>query len=387
MMKKLGLIALVMGLVTALAMPVLAFSIDGAKGQKMYIGGLIQTDFGYWNRSKERTGAGEDNTQFITSVINSSRVRGSFEVGDVGGYWELGNGGEVQGATGEGVGTTNYIETRKLYGWYKFGNCEIRAGKDDGYLYTLVASPLMGLNNGFHVVGFGFGSVYDSRNPQVRFTQNVSKQFGYAVTLLQPDVKVDSTRTSYATLPTVAVKLNLNFGAISLYPAGLYQQIKWDKMPSGFDDTMTAWYGVLPVKVAVGGFTGIVQGGYGQNIAGPLALESAFQSYRRDAEGKVKNTTGVNAFVDLAYTFGPATPHLYFGYDNAKNSDVYGKLANSDDNNTRLMYGISIRYNVAPGFILSPEFTMYDYGKDPTKANKPDLGKEWLGGLTFLFVF
>ncbi len=38
-MKKLGLFALISGLVIAFAMPVLAFTIEGAKGEKMYIDG------------------------------------------------------------------------------------------------------------------------------------------------------------------------------------------------------------------------------------------------------------------------------------------------------------------------------------------------------------
>ena len=89
----------------------------------------------------------------------------------------------------------------------------------------------------------------------------------------------------------------------------------------------------------------------------------------------------------MAYTFGPATPHLYFGYDNEKNSDIYGKLPNSDDNNTRMMYGASINYMIAPQFYVIPEFTYYDYGKSPILANKPDIGKEWIGGVQFRFVF
>lgn len=383
MMKKLGLFALVMGLVMALALPAMAFTIEGAKGEKMYIGGYFQTDFGYWNRNKNLTGV-DDQTQFITSVINSSQVRGSFEVGNVGGYWELGNGGEVAGATGSGVGITNYIETRRLYGWYKFGNCEFRAGKDSGYIFTLAAAPLMGLNNDFHAVGFGFGAVYDTRNPQIRFTQEVSKQFGYRVTLLQPNVFVDQTRTSYATLPAVAVKLMMNFGVISLYPAGMIQQIRWDKIPSGYDDSMTSWIALLPVKVSMGGFTGTVQGGYGQNIQGMSGSAGPLHAYQRDATGKIKNTRALNGFVDLAYTFGQVTPHLYFGYDNAKNGD---KWTAGDDNNTRMMYGISVYYQLTPNFRVSPEFTMYDYGKTPGVASKPDIGKEWLGGLSFLFYF
>ena len=53
MMKKLGLLAFILGLVIAFAMPALAFTIEGAKGEKMYIGGTFMTDFGSWYRSKE----------------------------------------------------------------------------------------------------------------------------------------------------------------------------------------------------------------------------------------------------------------------------------------------------------------------------------------------
>ncbi len=377
------LLVLLPALVIAFALPAGAFTIDGAKGEKMYIGGFIKTDFGYWNRDKKLTGV-DDQTQFITSVTNNSRVRGSFEVGNVGGYWELGNGGEVTGTTGSGVGNTAYIETRKLFGWYKFGNCEIRAGKDDSYLYTINPFQNMGPNNNSHTGGYGWGGIYDTRNPQVRFTQNVSKAFGYALTLLQPNTFVDQTRTSYATLPAVAAKMTMNFGSVSLYPAGLYQQVKWDKMPGGFDDNMTTWFAILPVKVSAGGFTGLAQIGYGQNVNGALGTQSAFHLYLRDASGKVKNTTALNGFVDLAYAFGPVTPHIYFGYDKASNSDVW---KTGDDNNTRTMVGIGINYKVADSFYVVPEFTMYDYGKKPNDAAKPDLGKEWLGGVQFQFVF
>ena len=128
---------------------------------------------------------------------------------------------------------------------------------------------------------------------------------------------------------------------------------------------MTSWYGVLPVVVKVGGFTGTIQGGYGQNIPQTSSLwaSSALQPITSGMlVEQVKNTRYSNGFVDLAYTFGPATPHIYFGYDNAKNSDEW-KVG--DDNNTRLMYGASINYMITHNFFVIPEFTYYDYGKQP----------------------
>lgn len=402
-MKKLGLFTVIMGLVIALTLPALAFTIDGAKGEKMYIGGLFLTDTGYWYRSKELVSgvAGSntlsDNTQFFLNVPFNARVRGSVEIGDVGGYWELGNGGDVHNQKGDLASNTNsgpaiaattnyanYIETRKLYGWYTFGSFKILAGKNDGAVYTLTPAQLLG-NNYFHNNGFGWGSVYDNRNPMLQLTQNISKEVAYQISLLNSLPFSDQSRVSYSPIPLVAAKVMLNLGVVSLYPAGMYQYTTWDNLPNGFDNTMTSWYAVLPVKVKAGAFTGLFQFGYGQNFRTLLSTsyESAFQEYQR-VGGSIKNTTGMNGFVDLGYTMGPVTPHIYFGYDNAKNSD---KWTVGDDNNTRLMYGASVLCKIAEGFFLFPEFTYYDYGKTPGVASRPDIGKEWLAGLQFQFIF
>ena len=145
---------------------------------------------------------------------------------------------------------------------------------------------------------------------------------------------------------------------------------------------MTSWFAVLPVVVKAGAFTGTIQGGYGQNTTSPLSGQSAFAQYQRLA-GKVKNSTTLNGFVDLAFNAGPVTPHVYYGYDKAQNDDVYV----GDKYNVRMMYGVGVNWKIADSFYIIPEFTYYDYGKDAKKAGNPDLGKEWLGGVQFQFVF
>ncbi len=222
-MKRMGCFAVVMGVFFAMVIPALAFTIDGAKGEKMYIGGQFLTDFMYWNQSKELTKTGSDETQFVTAVPNNSKLRGSLEIGNVGGYWELGMGGSEAGTLNAISGATNnYVETRKLYGWYKLNQCEIRAGKDDGYSVTFVPAQYLGQNDNRHFGGQGWGSLNDWRDPQVRFTQNISKEFGYMITLLQPTVFTDNTRVSYSPVPRAALKMMLNFGVVSL----LYSSIK-----------------------------------------------------------------------------------------------------------------------------------------------------------------
>jgi hypothetical protein len=101
-----------------------------------------------------------------------------------------------------------------------------------------------------------------------------------------------------------------------------------------------------------------------------------------DIFGKARNSTGT--YVDLFYTFGPTTPHIYFGYDNAKDSDAW-KIR--DNQNTWMMYGASIDYKVSDAFYVIPVFTFYDWGKQPGVTYKPDIGKEWIGGLKLRFVF
>jgi hypothetical protein len=382
-MKKTLILALVLGLAVMFAVPAFAFKIESAKDNNFYFGGIMMTDLGAWNRSKELYDKKSDQTEFFLNVPNHSRIRGSMEVGHVGGFFELRLGGDQATTSTRFTGGAQEVESAKLYGWYTFGNCTLLAGKTDGHVYSLVvAGQNLGLQTAAHVVGFGWGSVYDQRNTQVRFSQDISKAFGYDISLVQPQYYTDTTQRSFATMPLIAAKLRMNFGVVSLMPAGYYQYVKWNNLPDGYDDNMTSWFTVLPVMVKAGAFTGTFQIGYGQNIASPLALESGFQQYQR-ANGKVKNTTGLNGFVDLAFNAGPVVPHLYVGYDKAENTDVYV----GDKYNIRMMYGASVNWKIADSFYVIPEFTYYDYGKNPTVAGNPDIGKEWLGGVQFQFVF
>ncbi len=274
------------------------------------------------------------------------------------------------------------MESAKLYGWYKFGNCTLLAGKTDGHVFSVVAGQNLGL--GVAAMSPASVGVLCMINVTPRFVspRMLPRSSGMTSLWYSPMYYTDTNQRSFATIPMVAAKLRLNFGVVSLMPAGYYQYVKWNNLPNGFDDNMTSWYTVLPVVVKAGAFTGTFQIGYGANIASPLALESGFQQYQR-VNGKVKDTTGLNGFVDLAFNAGPVIPHLYVGYDKAENTDVYV----GDKYNIRMMYGASLNWKVADSFYVVPEFTYYDYGKNPNVAGNPDLGKEWLGGVQFQFVF
>ena len=117
---------------------------------------------------------------------------------------------------------------------------------------------------------------------------------------------------------------------------------------------------------------------------GLFTLQKSFYGYFWDTSGRIKNTTGTHGLADLAHTFGPATPHIYLGRENAKNNNDW-KVG--DDDITRMMYGASIDYKVTDAFYVIPVFTYYDWSKQPEVATKSDINKEWIGGLQFRFVF
>jgi hypothetical protein len=418
-MKKFKLIVLGFGLMMALVLPARSFTIEDAKEGKMYIGGWFTTDMGWQYRDKDfmkfSTGINTDNTNFFLNVPVHSALHGSFEVGQVGGFWEFGMGGQTPNASGSSgllfpqFNTNAYVETRKLFGYYKFGNFEIRVGKDDRYcVHEWVPQFLGGMEN-LHWFGYGWGAVYDTRDPQIRFTHNVNKQFGYMITLLQavvltpnPAVAGTPTQASYSPLPRLAVKGMLDFGWIRLYPAFQIQNAQWDNLQSlpsyaglSPDDNVTSWLGILPIVVRAGAFTGKIQAGYGQNAGvfyGGFASPAHF--IYRDPAGRIKNTTDIFGFVSLGYNIGPAYPSIYLGYDNAMNSDEW-KVGNNYS--TRLMYGASVFVNVVksltpsvwPGysFGIAPEIDFYDYGSVPGVSGSPTRGKEAIFGVQFMFWF
>ena len=198
-MKKTLLFALVLGLAVMFAVPAFAFKIEGAKDTNFYFGALAYTDLGAWNRSKELApGRKSEQTELILNVPRHSRIRGNLDVGNVGAYWEVRLGGDAATiATSKSrlfklrVAAT-FAESAKLYGYYKFGNCTLLAGKTDGQFMSVTAYQNLGFDNNNHIAGFGWGAIYDQRNAQVRFSQDISKAFGYDFSLVQPQYYNDN---------------------------------------------------------------------------------------------------------------------------------------------------------------------------------------------------
>jgi hypothetical protein len=177
-MKITLIFALVLGLAVMFAVPAPAFKIESGQDGTFYFGGLFYTDLAAWNRSKELFNGKSDNTQLIFDVPQHSRIRGALEVGNVGGYWEIRMAGSQQ-AVGLSPSYSSsgyyFAESAKLYGYYKFENCTLLAGKTDGHVFSVIPYQNIGfsVSGGAHFGLFGWGGIVYQRNAQVRFSQDV----------------------------------------------------------------------------------------------------------------------------------------------------------------------------------------------------------------------
>ena len=411
MMKKLGMFAFVMALAVAFSLPAYAGTIAGEKEFSATIGGLYALDAG-WRITDKNLNTIKDKTAFIMDVPFWSYMYILVRQGGFSGYADIATSISREQSNFQGVSGTptapvtvtnnaDFILNGRWYGNYQFGDMSIRAGKDNGWFdsdaYGVAPGSVLGYSGayGSHVALIGWGWTYDGKNANLRFLHNVTKMFGYQIALVDTGTYAEpvgaATRNSYAQYPGIAAKILLNFGVVALYPAVVYQQVKWDNLTPGQQDNMTAWAGTLPVRVVVGPFVAAAQLTYGKNVGGTtsgnvlLRGENSFTGYLRDGAGNIVDTTDWAGFVDLAYAFGPAKPHIWFGFDYAQN-DNWKNIFNANDYYQRTSYGINLFYTIG-NLQIVPEVAFYDYGNRPATAGKPAIGTEWLAGVHFRFAF
>jgi hypothetical protein len=419
-MRKLAIFALILGLVVAFSVPAMAFRIEGPKDTKFYFGGTLLTDTAARYNSKERTAAWgntDSRTEFILDAPYHSNIHGIVEAGNTGFYWEIRYGRDFQfsheqadaamanpaAGAADKNNRLNYIEGAQFYGWYKFGNCQIQAGKHHGWMFSVVPYQNLGANQG-HIFGFGYGAFYDDRSMRISFVQNVNKTFSWQIAAVQPfytDVNVTATNQysatpvvgsrnvdSYAEYPLLAAKATINLGPVSLFPGAAWMDIKFKDVPSGWDDSITWFNTWLQARFTAGPFVATGSINYGQNLGLGGGALSTYQNPLGapswSVNGRVRNARNLAGFIDLGFKAGMATPHFYFGYDRVSNTDAWTV---GNDFNDRWMLGASAQLAISSNFNIVPEISYYKYGEAPNNTAKPSLGDEWLAGMQFQFLF
>jgi len=379
-MKKLLVLAFAALLLIAYSVPVMA---------EVKIGGIIFTDFYYLNRDKENAklyGQGDGRTSYTNTMIEVPSITRLYarwtNEDNVGMYIEFG----LVGANG-----STAVSVRHAYGWWDVSPMfQLMAGHSTTPFSPLNPSQLLGTQDGsLNIIGVGYGEYYSGRFPQIRGTFNFGKAFQLAVALVDENggarftdqIPPPATAADFqnnSVLPRLDIGANIEAGPVSIKPSVLFQRKSVDNIAtpgspaSQLGDSVNTWAGSLGIKFGMGPFMAEAEGNYGQNLGNsfgligtsPSATHAGITTYRANTSSNymLDDTTTFGYWLDLAYKFGPVTPHF-----------IFGQQQSSGDNNPMsyrtTMIGVSVPIQLAKGFSVRPELMWYDDGDSNTTYN------------------
>jgi hypothetical protein len=393
-MKKFLIVVLAAIFCLAFALPAMAV---------VKVGGMITTDIYYHDMSKEAQAGGvpsgttTDLNGYSETQINLPKPYNRFNVrfntddNVLIGFIEL-----RQGAANMTKNPTDWN-----YGWlmwqvspalrlmvgrqtqsYSIGNPAMSLGFDDGHN---LAGGLPGAPNNFQYVG---AASVDAIRAYIRFTDNARLELqaldprnnnGEVITLF-PGETASVSPNEENVIPEFQAALPLTFGMFYLEPSLLYQQVKYDQVASGSDDTLDRFGICLLFRLGFGMMTLSGEVEWDQNVMVPAGAVFDGTNF------KVDDATSIYAWLNLGIKFGASTLNLAAGtidteLDGA--SDGTGKVEW-----TRYFYGISLPISVAKGFTIKPEATYYDYDDGmKISGSEIDMGTDLVVGVQFQLVF
>ncbi len=383
-MKRLFVFAVALAVALMMAVP--------AKADFM-VGMMAYTDLGVYYRSGERmrsqSGGSVDNsvTDVFVNMPHHSRLYSKCTTEDCGGYFELGVGSDAS-VSDVGFANANF---RKLYGWYNFGPLTLEAGHTEP-LGACRQNPtqLFGLGRALKILLVGFGNIYE-RAAQVNLIYQGGPMYFAAGVWTDSPFELWEDGEEYQYAPTVTLVGGMNTAAFSILPNFTLMHAEVEDTAAA-DSKATAWVIEVPVSIQAGMIGAKLSGHYGKNVGNiftrfyNLSYVGQHASTRAQAEpdGTVQDTTCWGGYFDVSFGGKPLAVHLMGGIQKVEN-DAWS----NDDSNTRWAGVIRVPYSVTGAFTLSPEVGYYVFGDDvnvPAGGNK-DLGKEWLAGVQFQFVF
>jgi hypothetical protein len=328
-------------------------------------------------------------------AINQLQIKWSNEHG-VSAYLESGMGwGDdygTDGLTTRRGSSQDRWSLRDAWGAYEVTpTFQLLAGQRETPFSPLAPSQSLGTTRG-HIIGIGFGNFYTGRCPQVRgtFKFDVAKleiAFSDAgFNSVSPfTAEPNAVSDTDSKLPRIDVAVDLNFGAVKLYPNVFYQKKTFDNVASGSDDEIVSYGLCLGLKAGFGPVTiaGEIQTG---DNWGDLFYSSAGIGASVDANGKVSDGENMAYWLDVGFKAGPATINLVYGSHKRENDNASGS---SDDTDfTRSMYGVRLTIPLAKTYVLRPEYFVYDYD-DGAKVSgvESDQGKQSILGVQFMVLF
>lgn len=369
-----------------------ALSMVPAAKADFVVGMMAYTDVGYYYRDEERLASqgfavdSEVGDVFL-SMPNHSRLYSKCTTEECGGYFELGVGSDAE-VTGVGFQNTNF---RKLYGWYDFGPFRIEAGHTEP-LGACRQNPtqLFGLGRAAHIIGIGWGNIYD-RTAQINLIYQGGPMY-FAVGLSNDSPwGIFGDTVEYQWIPRFHIQGGVNTANFSVLPNLTFMQGEGEDTANE-DSSVYGWVIEIPVKIQAGILGATISGHYGNNAGNVYSRyynlsyggQNANGNVQLTATGATEDTTCWGGYFDVSFGGQPVALHLIGGVQHVEND-----LWSNDDSNTRYMGVVRLAYSVTANFTLSPEFGYYVFGDDVNVAegHDKDLGAEFLLGVQFQFVF
>jgi len=379
-MKRLFIFAAVLAVAFSIAIPAKA---------DFVVGMMAYTDLGYYYRNSERMKTQNPNVDggvgdVFIDMPHHSRLYSKCTTEECGGYFELGVGSDTETS----IGTAN-ANFRKLYGWYDFGNFRIEAGHTEPLgACRINPTQLFGLGRALHIILAGWGNIYD-RAAQANLIFQGGAFYAAAGVSTNDRFGIFGTGEEYNYVPRVQLQAGVNTATFSILPNFTFEQARGKDTPNK-DTSAYAWVIEVPVSIKAGMFGVNLSGHWGYNVGTAYARfynlsyggQNATGAIQVKADGGVENTLCWGGWFDVSFGGKPLELHLIGGIQHVQN-DIW----EHHDSNTRYAAVVRVPYAVSGNFTLSPEIGYYDYGDDVNKEGNRDLGREWLAGVQFQFVF
>jgi hypothetical protein len=355
----------------------LALSLPAGAAPVVKVGARIRQEVGYETQSKELTQNGQDavgNT--FLGIASNSYWRAKFTSADrkVGALVEL--------------AITSSASLRHAYGWYQMGNLRFLAGQTE-YWMDVDAPTTWLFTEDFE----GFGQLEAKRKPQVGIEYD-NGRYGFQLYFRRPQGRsiavplgedVAFGADVYNILPFIALAGKYKTSHLKILPTAGWVHYQIEGLPSGQDDSFSAWAVRLPVILKWGGFYFGICGHYGINLETDFADYGPYALPVVKSDGSFEDTQLYGGWVDVGYSFGALAVHASVGFEHYTNDAWKDDLGYAEDSFDRLAFALNVGYKVHNHLVLKPEFAYFDHGDDPRGGE--DAGNEWAVGVRIEFKF
>lgn len=425
-MKKLFVGVLAAICCVAFTVPVLA---------EVKVEGMIQTDFYYWDVSKEQMvgglvkGATTNQDDWSTTRINMPQplnritVRYTGEDKVVNGYIQIRAGGSranpsSAAAMNAGVNSESAFSWEYAWiDWHVNPSLYFRFGRQD-QTFAGAYAPAQGMGQvDGHIIGLGFGNITAQSRDAIRAFIKFNNNIRMEIELLDPNT--ETAGNTELNIPAIAgtaaanaresnvwprfdISLPMQFGNFKIEPGLTYLKQEYDQVFAGSDDSYDVWGATLGGAAGFGPFSVAFEVTYGEN----LGLTSSHFGGGNIGSPVAYNPSGTNAnvrkiedgetfawWVQLGFDFGPFAIQGIVGANKGENDGDPNIARDANESEiTQWMYGLNFPIKVTKTFTITPQIWYYDYDDDAkvgtlSTTNNVDRGDQLMVGVAFQLVF